>query len=60
LNGLIDAGVPEGALIDYKRALYGRSDAEVKEYLKDISSFATPPVVNRCTMLAPMPSFLGF
>jgi Schlafen, AlbA_2 len=36
----IQAGVPEGVLVDYKRDLYGRTDADVREYLKDISSFA--------------------
>jgi hypothetical protein len=32
--------VGEGLLIDYKRDAYGRSDADVKEFLKDVSSFA--------------------
>jgi len=36
----ISAGVPEGILVDYKREAYGRSDADIKEILKDISSFA--------------------
>jgi len=36
----IEAGVPEGVLVDYKRDAYGRTDADVKEFLKDISSFA--------------------
>ena len=40
LQSLIDTGVPEGMAIDYKRAPYGRGDADVKEFLKDISSFA--------------------
>ena len=40
LIGLIEAGVPEGLTIEYKRDSYGRSDAETKETLKDISSFA--------------------
>src|SRR6266849_8967032 len=35
----IQAGVPEGVLIDYKQNLYGRTDADVKEFLKDVSSF---------------------
>jgi hypothetical protein len=35
----ISAGVPEGVLVDYKRAVYGRTDADAKEFLKDISSF---------------------
>lgn len=36
----ISAGVAEGVLVDYKRELYGRGDADVREFLKDISSFA--------------------
>jgi hypothetical protein len=36
----IQAGVPEGVLVDYKRDMYGRGDAEVREFLKDVSSFA--------------------
>jgi len=36
----ISAGVPEGVLVDYKRDMYGRSDADAKEFLKDVSSFA--------------------
>lgn len=40
LNDQITAGVPEGALLDYKRDAYGRSDADVREFLKDVSSFA--------------------
>jgi hypothetical protein len=36
----ISAGVPEGVLVDYKREMYGRGDADAKEFLKDISSFA--------------------
>jgi hypothetical protein len=36
----ISAGVPEGILVDYKREMYGRSDADAKEFLKDVSSFA--------------------
>jgi hypothetical protein len=36
----IQSGVPEGVLVDYKRDLYGRTDADVKEFLKDVSSFA--------------------
>ncbi|MDH2355886.1 ATP-binding protein, partial [Bradyrhizobium sp. SSUT112] len=36
----IAAGVPEGVLVDYKRSTYGRTDNDVKEFLKDISSFA--------------------
>lgn len=40
LNSLIATGAPEGIAIEYKRAAYGRSDADVKEFLKDASSFA--------------------
>lgn len=40
LQALIDTGVPEGTLLEYKGVLYGRSDADVKEFLKDTSSFA--------------------
>lgn len=40
LTEIITAGVPEGALIDYKRDMYGNTDADVKEFLKDVSSFA--------------------
>jgi hypothetical protein len=36
----ISGGVPEGVLVDYKRELYGRTDIDVKEFLKDVSSFA--------------------
>ena len=36
----ISAGVPEGVLVDYKRSMYGGSDADVKEFLKDVPSFA--------------------
>jgi hypothetical protein len=40
LNALVDGGVPEGLTIDYKRDTYGKSDADKREFLKDISSFA--------------------
>ncbi len=40
LNEQISAGIPEGVLYDYKRDPYGRSDADIREFLKDISSFA--------------------
>ncbi len=36
----IAAGVPEGVLLDYKKELYGGGDSDVKEFLKDVSSFA--------------------
>jgi hypothetical protein len=35
LKDLVSAGVPEGILIEYKRDLYGRTDNDVKEFLKD-------------------------
>jgi Putative DNA-binding domain len=40
LQDLVSTGVPEGVLIEYKRTTYGSNDADVKEYLKDVSSFA--------------------
>ncbi|MCB1461858.1 MAG: ATP-binding protein [Nitratireductor sp.] len=40
LLDLINANVPEGALIEYKRDMYGNADADKREFLKDISSFA--------------------
>jgi hypothetical protein len=40
LNDLIRAGVTEGLTIDYKRDAYGSKDADKKEALKDITSFA--------------------
>jgi hypothetical protein len=40
LTEQISAGVPEGVLVDYKREMYGRSDTDIKEFLKDVSSFA--------------------
>jgi predicted HTH transcriptional regulator len=40
LQTLIETGVPEGIVIDYKREPYGGSEAEKKEFLKDLSSFA--------------------
>jgi Putative DNA-binding domain len=36
----IQAGVPEGVLVGYKRDMYGRTDADIREFLKDVSSFA--------------------
>jgi hypothetical protein len=38
LQALIDAGVPEGHMIEYKSTMYGRNDEQ--EFLKDVSSFA--------------------
>lgn len=40
LQQLWDKEVAEGVLVDYKRDLYGGSDLEKKEFLKDVSSFA--------------------
>ncbi|MBW3617138.1 MAG: ATP-binding protein, partial [Proteobacteria bacterium] len=40
LRSLIAAGTPEGADLEYKRDMYGGSDADVKEFLKDVSSLA--------------------
>jgi Schlafen, AlbA_2 len=36
----IQAGIPEGVRVDYKRDMYGRADADAREFLKDVSSFA--------------------
>ena len=36
----ISTGVPEGILVDYKREMYGPRDNDIKEFLKDVSSFA--------------------
>ena len=40
LRALIEVGVPEGLMIEYKRDIYGKSNDDKKEALKDISSFA--------------------
>ena len=40
LEALIETGVAEGILLDYKAGSYGRTDADIKEFLKDVSSFA--------------------
>jgi hypothetical protein len=40
LQTLQESEVGEGILLDYKRELYGSSDFEKKEFLKDVSSFA--------------------
>ncbi len=37
---LVDARVPEGLRLDYKLETYGRSDADKKELLKDVSALA--------------------
>jgi len=40
LQELINSGVPEGRNIDYKQQLPGTNDADKKEFLADITSFA--------------------
>lgn len=40
LDELRENEVAEGLLLDYKAELYGRSDSDKKEFLKDLSSFA--------------------
>lgn len=40
LQELISERWPEGKAVEYKRDMYGRSDADKKELLKDVSSFA--------------------
>ena len=40
IQSLIEAAVPEGRDIEYKRDLPSKSDADKKEYLADVSSFA--------------------
>ena len=40
LRSLQENGVAEGIQLDYKRELYGNSDADKREFLKDVSSFA--------------------
>ena len=40
LSELVAAQVPEGLRIDYKKDLYGNSDADKREVLKDVSAFA--------------------
>lgn len=40
LQELIEAQVPEGHRIEYKRESYGNTDANKREFLKDISAFA--------------------
>ena len=40
LDELLTTKVPEGLRIEYKQALYGNSDAEKREALKDVSAFA--------------------
>lgn len=40
LQSLIDAGIPELKVLDYKRTLPGSSDEDRREFLADVSSFA--------------------
>lgn len=40
LDELVASGVPEGTRLDYKVGLYGPTDNDKREALKDISSFA--------------------
>jgi hypothetical protein len=40
LHDLLNERFPEGKTLDYKRDMYGRSDSEKKELLKDVTSFA--------------------
>lgn len=40
IQAMIDAGAAESVHLDFKRASYGNSDADKKEFLKDVSSFA--------------------
>jgi hypothetical protein len=40
LQDLLEIKKPEGIRIEYKRGLYGNSDSDKKEAMKDISSFA--------------------
>lgn len=40
LVALIEAGVPEGLLYEYKRDRYGNADADRREFLKDVSALA--------------------
>jgi predicted HTH transcriptional regulator len=40
LAELVSAQVPEGASLEYKKELYGNSDSDKKELLKDVSALA--------------------
>ncbi len=40
LAELVSAQVPEGTCIEYKKVLYGNSDSDKKELLKDVSALA--------------------
>ena len=40
LQELVTAQVPEGLRIEYKREIYGNTDSEKREFLKDVSALA--------------------
>jgi hypothetical protein len=40
LQGLVDERVLEDETLDYKLTMYGQSDADKKEMLRDVSSMA--------------------
>jgi hypothetical protein len=40
LQELVDAQVPEGLRLDFKLTIYGRTDSEKRELLKDVSALA--------------------
>jgi len=40
LQNLVDNGVAEGCQLEYKLALPGKNDEEIKEFLKDVSAMA--------------------
>ncbi len=40
IDQLVSDGIREGLLIEYKRDMYGNADADKREFLKDLSSFA--------------------
>jgi hypothetical protein len=40
IDAFVQAGWPEGKTVEYKRETYGSTDADKKELLKDVSSFA--------------------
>jgi Putative DNA-binding domain len=40
LQAMVSNGVAEGTGIEFKEETYGRTDSDIKEFLKDISSFA--------------------
>ena len=40
IGDLVNAQIPEGLRLDYKRSTYGSSDKDKRELLKDVSAFA--------------------